>query len=176
MFHKREEQFVQGFGTGLRTKEGKRIGHDAAIELLAVTGDDHVAGFVDKAHGEQRAGMDCEVGILVRFPYLVHLVSEPAATGHIGKHDVAVEGEERVGELIAFTRLARNVKFHHKNRAPKPALPAEVTGRCTRPRHRVACRLGPPFPRPDLSIRAQTLQKYSNTPTRLNASWSHGVG
>ena len=130
MFHECQQQFVQSFWTGLRTKEGERVGHDTAVELLAITRHDHVAGFVDQAHGEQGAGMDGEVGILVRFPYLVHLVRKAAARGHIGKHHVAVEREERVGELVAFPRLARNMKFHHRKRAPNLYC-QRVKGGCT---------------------------------------------
>ncbi len=114
VFHERQQQFVQGLGRHLGVKPGQRIGHHIAVELLAIAGNDHMAGLVDQSHGEEGAGVYGLVGILVRLANLVHAIRECAAGGHVGKDHVAVIGKERFGKLIALPCLARNVEFHHK--------------------------------------------------------------
>ena len=125
-----------------------------AVKLLAVARHDHVAGLVDEAHGEQRAGVDGAVGVLVRFAHLVHLVGKAPARRHVGKHHVAVEGEERIGELIAFARLARNVEFHHM----KPSSQTCTAKRGWRTLLSPACRPGV-LHEHDVWTREQTLQE-----------------
>ena len=67
-----------------------------------------MASLVDEAHCIKLAGMDCLIGILVGFSHLVHAMGELPASGDAGEHNIAVVGEERLGEPVAFARLARN--------------------------------------------------------------------
>jgi len=120
VFHKGQKQFVQRFRGYLGAKPGQSIGHDIAVELLAVAGNDDVTGLVDQSHGEEGAGVDGLVGILIRLANLVHEIREGAAGGHVDEHHVAVIGKERSGKLIALTCLARNMEFHHKNPCSRP--------------------------------------------------------
>jgi hypothetical protein len=113
LLDKGEEHGVQRLRADLGGKPVQRAGHDLGIELFAVARNQHVAGLVDQAHCVQRASMDGQFGILFDIAHLVHAMSELAASGHIGKNHVSRIGKEGFRELVAFTRIPRNVKFHH---------------------------------------------------------------
>ena len=113
MLDEGEQHGVKGIGAHMGGEPIQRGGHDLRIELLAVLGNEDMAGLVNEAHGVKLPGMDCAVGMMFDVADLIHAVRELAARSHIGKYHVARIGEERLSELIALARIPRNVEFHH---------------------------------------------------------------
>jgi hypothetical protein len=52
--------------------------------------------------------------MVVRVADLIHPLGKLAARGKVGKDDVASEGEERFGELVALARRLGYMEFHHR--------------------------------------------------------------
>jgi len=114
-------------GSHLRAKPVQGADHYFGIELLAVARHEHVAGLVNQPHGKELACVNCALGMLVDFAHLVHPVSKLAARSHAGKDDVSRVGKKRLGKPIPFTRLSRNVEFHHRNSNSLPLPPAKIS-------------------------------------------------
>ncbi len=113
MFHKRQKHFVQRISTHLGAEPIEGAGHHLAVKLLPIACDQNVAGLIDQAHRVQRSGMNRQFRMLFNVAHLVHAMRKLAASRHIGKNNVPVIREERLRELIAFSCVPRNVKFHH---------------------------------------------------------------
>ena len=119
LLDKGQQHPAQRLGAHNAGKPLQRLAHDRRVEPLAVTRHQHVAGLVDQAHRVELAGMNRLLGMLLHLAYLVDAVGKFAASGHIGKNHVPRVGEQRIRELVAFTRLPGYMELHHNNRTPK---------------------------------------------------------
>ncbi len=86
--------------------------HDLRVLLLAIQADDNVRNLVDQAHGVDLPGLDGLFREADQIPGVVHLLGKHPGRVKVGKDDVAAEGKQRVLELVAIARLARDVEFH----------------------------------------------------------------
>ena len=107
-----EQEPIELDGAGLGGEEAHGVGEDGRVDFLAVAGDECVVELVDKAHGEESAGVDGLGGIGIGAAGGVHLLRELTAGGYVGEDDVAGVAEEQVVEFELVAKRARDVKFH----------------------------------------------------------------
>jgi hypothetical protein len=117
MFDEGHKELVELSRTYLRSKPAQTSRHHLGIELLTILRQDQVADLVNQAHREKRTRMDGSIGVLCGVAHLIHAVSKGTARSQVGKDNIAVKGEKRLGKLITCSCRSRNVKFHHLNPA-----------------------------------------------------------
>jgi hypothetical protein len=63
--------------------------------------------------------MNRPLRMLVDLAHPVHLVRKLPARRHVCEHYIAVIGKNGLRELVPFTRIPRNMEFHHKKPTPE---------------------------------------------------------
>ncbi len=98
--HEPGQRPVEGRPAALSCEPLQSLAHDLRVLLLAIKADDKVQDLIDEAHGTQLPRLHRLLGKADEIALLVHLLRENTHGMEVGKHDIAAQGEKRVGEPI----------------------------------------------------------------------------